>query len=126
MFPVNPAFIVTVLLWISLGNASDVVHVLPCIQHEKNLYSHFIISRSVVAEQNSSGGITILNPTTQSAITQGSASDGSGLGFDISAILWIAFTLVIGSFLSSIGFRGWRVTTGVGFGLGLAISCWAI
>lgn len=54
---------------------------------------------------------------------QGSASDGSGSGFNLPAILWIVFTFTIGLSLAAVGVRGWRATTAVALGLALAVSC---
>lgn len=109
---------------IRLSSPSDAYHVIQTLSSE-DTYAYrmaLLLSRSVVVE-NHDGNITILNSDTNSAILQGSASDGSGSGFDLSAILWIAFTFTIGLFLATIGVRGWRVTTGVALGLALAVSC---
>lgn len=50
-------------------------------------------------------------------------TDGGGQGFSIPAILWIVFCALIGLPLVIIGVRGWKVTSGVGIGLSLAILC---
>jgi hypothetical protein len=103
----------SVLLFGIISCALDVAHALP--------FPALLIRDVVVV--NNGGDITILNTDTNSAIAQGSASDGSGSQFDIPAILWIIFTVAVGLFLATIGVRGWRITTGVGMGLALAVSC---
>lgn len=54
----------------------------------------------------------------------GTATDGAGSGFDIPAILWISFGLVVGSFLTFGGMRLWRMTTAFAIGLVFALCVW--
>lgn len=72
-------------------------------------------SRSSIAiRQSDQSGI-------QSGIDTGSASDGAGSGFNIPAILWLAFGLLVGLYLTLGGMRLWRVTTALAIGLVLAL-----
>ena len=50
-------------------------------------------------------------------------TDGGGQGFSIPAILWIVFCALVGLPLVTAGVRGWKLTSGVGIGLSLAILC---
>ena len=100
---------------IDVACAMPLAQVFPVINYRGGL-------RDVVIEHNG-GNVTVVNPDTQSPIPQGSASDGSGSGFDIPAILWITFTLIVGSCLAFVGLRGWRITTGVTMGLVLLVCC---
>jgi len=50
-------------------------------------------------------------------------TDGGGQGFSPPAILWILFCGLVGPPLVIAGVRGWKVTSGVGNGLALAILC---
>ena len=70
----------------------------------------------------SGGNETVINPSTESVIAQGSGSDGSGVDFSLPAILWLAFTFAIGGPLALAGIRLWRITTGMGVGLAVALS----
>ena len=72
----------------------------------------------VVGSGNTS---TVINPATESVIAQGSGSDGSGTDFSLPAILWLAFAFAVGAPLALAGIRLWRVTTGMGVGLAVAL-----
>jgi len=74
---------------------------------------------------NNTGTLEIFNPDLRQVIPQGRATDGGGTGFDLPAILWIAFTIMVGLPMAVAGIRGWRFTTGVGIGLATTISSWA-
>jgi len=74
---------------------------------------------------NATGTLQAFDPNTQQVIPQGPATDGSGSGFDPTALIWIVFTLVIGVPMAVAGIRGWRLTTGVGIGLVVSVSSWA-
>ncbi|KAH8117129.1 hypothetical protein DFH11DRAFT_1505886, partial [Phellopilus nigrolimitatus] len=74
---------------------------------------------------DSNGTAQILDPDTQQQVVQGSASDGAGNGFNISAILWIAVVFALGVPLMTVGVRTGRFTSGIGLGLGLAVAIWA-
>ena len=50
-------------------------------------------------------------------------TDGGGQGFSPPAVLWIVFCVLVGPPLITAGVRGWKVTSGVGNGLALAILC---
>lgn len=50
-------------------------------------------------------------------------TDGGGQGFSLPAILWLLFCALVGLPLVAAGVRGWKVTSGVGIGLSLAILC---
>ena len=78
---------------------------------------------SYVLDRDESGAIQILDPTTGDTIEQSSASDGSGDGMDLPALLWIVSAFLTGVPLLTIGLRLGRFTSGVGLGLGLAVAC---
>ncbi|OAX42816.1 hypothetical protein K503DRAFT_796862 [Rhizopogon vinicolor AM-OR11-026] len=76
---------------------------------------------------SSSNGTTIVySPLTGDEIPQGLATDGSGSGFSLCAILWIVFSFTLGIPLMLAGFRGWRLTTGVALGLSIALASWSV
>lgn len=72
---------------------------------------------------NASGIPQVFKPSTGQLIPQGAATDGGGLGFDPPAIIWIAFSFLIGIPMSLAGLRGWRFTTGVGVGVAASVCC---
>lgn len=73
---------------------------------------------------SSSNGTTIVySPLTGDEIPQGLATDGSGSGFSLNAILWIVFSFTLGVPLMLAGFRGWRLTTGAAIGLSVSLAC---
>lgn len=67
------------------------------------------------------GNVTIFDPTSQQRVPQGRPSDGGGVDFSAPAVLWIAFCAIVGTPLSIAGVRGWKLTSGVGIGLSMAI-----
>ncbi|PAV23752.1 hypothetical protein PNOK_0082000 [Pyrrhoderma noxium] len=74
---------------------------------------------------NSSGTVVIYDPDTSTEIAQADASDGSGSGYDLPAILWIAMSFVLGVPLLLGGVRLGRITSGIGMGVGLSVAAWA-
>ncbi|KAL1744849.1 hypothetical protein HDZ31DRAFT_73994 [Schizophyllum fasciatum] len=73
---------------------------------------------------NTTAGVQVVDDGGQ-AVAQGSASDGSGSGRDVPAIIWIGATLAVGPPLLIAGIRGWRLTTGAGIGVSAAVLSWA-
>lgn len=71
------------------------------------------------------GQLTAINPNTRAPVPQAPSTNGSGQNLDAPAAIWIVFTLVTGVPLSFAGFRGWRLTTGVGIGLAATLVSWA-
>ncbi|EKM81252.1 hypothetical protein AGABI1DRAFT_72143 [Agaricus bisporus var. burnettii JB137-S8] len=87
---------------------------------------HSLETRAFILSNNTlTGNLTAVDPTTRQAIPQGPATDGSGNGFDVPAIIWMVFSLVVGFPLALFGIRGWRLTTGFGIGLAAAVASWA-
>ncbi|EJD02139.1 uncharacterized protein FOMMEDRAFT_168671 [Fomitiporia mediterranea MF3/22] len=74
---------------------------------------------------NESGTVQITDPVMGNAIAQGSANDGAGNGINVPALLWIVFAFLLGIPLLTAGVRLGRFTSGVGLGLGIAVSIWA-
>lgn len=72
---------------------------------------------------NSTGTPQVFDSVTQQPIPQGPATDGGGTGFDISAIIWLAFSFAVGTPMAIAGIHLWRITTGVGIGLAAAVCC---
>ena len=50
-------------------------------------------------------------------------TDGGGQDFSLPAVLWLVFCALVGLPLAIAGVRGWKVTSGVGIGLSLAVLC---
>ncbi|KAH7907346.1 hypothetical protein BJ138DRAFT_1160371 [Hygrophoropsis aurantiaca] len=75
---------------------------------------------------NSTGATEVWSPVTGQQIPQGSDSDGSGSGFSLPAILWIACCFVFGVPLMLAGIRGWRFTTGAALAIAAALCSWAV
>ncbi|KLO14870.1 hypothetical protein SCHPADRAFT_939150 [Schizopora paradoxa] len=72
---------------------------------------------------NESGIITIYSANGD-FITQGTATDGGGVGSNGPAILWILFGIFLGLPLAGAGIRLGRYSTGMGFGLLLTFLSW--
>jgi len=70
------------------------------------------------------GTIEVLGPSN-AIVTQGTASDGSGLNFSPPALIWIVFCFFSGVPIGCAGIRGWRFTTGTAIGLASAVCGWA-
>ncbi|EIN06601.1 hypothetical protein PUNSTDRAFT_54017 [Punctularia strigosozonata HHB-11173 SS5] len=71
------------------------------------------------------GNVTVFNPDTQLPIPQGPATDGAGVDFSVPAVLWIAFSAIIGAPLALAGVRLARFTTGCALGLAGVVCSWA-
>ncbi|KAG6877661.1 hypothetical protein C0993_005286 [Termitomyces sp. T159_Od127] len=74
---------------------------------------------------NSTGIPQVFDSTTHQSVPQGPATDGGGTGFDLAAIIWLAFSFAVGPPMAIAGIRMWRITTGVGIGLAAAVCSWA-
>lgn len=83
--------------------------------------THQIRDRPSVIINDASGNVAVFNSQTQQPISQGAASDGGGLNFDVPAVLWIAFSFVVGAPLAVAGVRGWKFTIGAAIGLSAAV-----
>ena len=59
----------------------------------------------------------VANREGQGKVDIGSAPDGAGTGYDLSALLRLTFELAVGLYLTSAGMRWWRITTGLAIGL---------
>ncbi len=70
---------------------------------------------------NVTGELQVFDPNTGALIPQGPATDGGGVGSSPAALVWIAFSIVVGAPLALAGLRGWRLTTATGTGLALAV-----
>lgn len=75
---------------------------------------------------NTNGTVVVYSPLTGDEIPQGLATDGSGSGFSLPAVLWIAFSFTVGVPLMLAGFRGWRLSTGAAIGLSVAVTTWSV
>ncbi|KAL5490057.1 hypothetical protein ACEPAI_4890 [Sanghuangporus weigelae] len=80
---------------------------------------------SYILGEDESGAVQISDPTTGDTVDQSPASDGSGDGMNLPALLWIIFAFLLGVPLLTMGVRLGRFTSGVGLGLGLAVALWA-
>jgi hypothetical protein len=100
---------------------------LSCIQvTHASLTSHLssaikLLDRYII--DHTTGTLQIINPATDAFIPQGPATDGGGTKFDVPALLWLVFSFVFGLPMSLAGFRGWKLTTGVGVGLAVSVVC---
>ncbi|KAG5638432.1 hypothetical protein H0H81_012649 [Sphagnurus paluster] len=74
---------------------------------------------------NATGTPQIFSPSSRQFIPQGPATDGSGTDFSPVALVWLAFCFVVGAPMALAGVRGWRLSTGVGIGLSMAVCSWA-
>ena len=83
---------------------------------------HPLARRGVSVTYDAYGHIeNVTDATTDAVIPQGPATDGSGTGLDISAIIWLIFSFVVGIPLMLGGVRLWRLTTGLGIGLAATV-----
>ena len=80
------------------------------------------VSRGIIIN-NGTGTIQVFDSTTDQAIPQGPATDGSGTNFSIPAVIWLAFCVVLGVPMAIAGIRGWRFTVGAGIGLPATVCC---
>ncbi|KAJ7270123.1 hypothetical protein B0H12DRAFT_826526 [Mycena haematopus] len=83
-----------------------------------------LLPRSSFTVNNDTGTIQVFDPSG-ALINQYAATDGSGSNFDLPALIWIGFSLIVGLPMSCAGIRGWRLTTGVGIGVASAVCSWA-
>lgn len=110
------------LLWLLFLQALTLVSAYhPSTIHPQ---SHTLLPRKPIIS-NSSGTVQVFDPNSQSVIPQVPATDGGGSDFNVPALIWIGFSLVIGIPLACAGIRGWRLTTGTGVGLAAMICAWA-
>jgi len=72
---------------------------------------------------NDTGQPTVIDPTTRTSVAQGPATDAGGVGYNVPALIWVAFSFVVGPPMGLAGIRGWRLTTGVGVGLAGTVAC---
>ncbi|KAI0687099.1 hypothetical protein BC835DRAFT_1420024 [Cytidiella melzeri] len=79
----------------------------------------------VIAYGDAGNIANVTDAATGAAIAQSAATDGGGVDFDVSAILWLAFSLIVGLPLMLVGIRVWRFTTGAGVGLAVLACIWA-
>ncbi|KAF8806649.1 hypothetical protein BYT27DRAFT_7101835 [Phlegmacium glaucopus] len=87
--------------------------------------SSTILRRDRFIIENSTGTPQVLNPVTNTTVPQGPPTDAGGADFNTPALIWLSFSFIIGVPMSLAGFRGWRLSTGVGAGLAAAIASWA-
>lgn len=80
-------------------------------------FQHWKRMDPVVVTSDDGTNSTVIDPSTQQTIAQGSATDGGGVDFNVPAIIWLAFVFTVGAPLALVGIRLWRVTTGAGVGL---------
>jgi hypothetical protein len=83
-----------------------------------------LLPRTSFTVNNETGTIEVFD-SHGALIKQGDATDGSGSNFDLPALIWIGFSLIVGLPMSCAGIRGWRLTTGVGIGVASAVCTWA-
>jgi len=105
---------ITSLFWLLLVVFSTLAAALP---------TRTLLPRTFTVN-NETGIIQVFDPSG-ALITQGAATDGSGSNFDLPALIWIGFSLLVGLPMSCAGIRGWRLTTGVGIGVAAAVCSWA-
>ncbi|KIY74002.1 hypothetical protein CYLTODRAFT_365063 [Cylindrobasidium torrendii FP15055 ss-10] len=87
---------------------------------------HALDARGVIVTTGSSGNITVLDSSTRQTVAQGPATDGADTSLTGPAsILWLGFSILVGAPMSLAGIRGWRLTTGVGAGVTMAMLVWA-
>ncbi|KAI8978291.1 hypothetical protein BD414DRAFT_422162 [Trametes punicea] len=79
----------------------------------------------VVVTSEDGTNTTVIDPSTNQVIPQGPATDGGGVNFSVTAIIWLAFVFAVGAPLALAGIRLRRVTTGASIGLALTVCVWA-
>ncbi|PCH36610.1 hypothetical protein WOLCODRAFT_92076 [Wolfiporia cocos MD-104 SS10] len=109
------------LTWLCLAIATS-VNATPL----SSLSLHALSARSPpVVEHASNGTVSVVDPSDDQTIAQGSASDGSGTGLTGTAIVWIVYCFVVGVPLAFGGIKFPRVTAGVGVGIAATVCLWA-
>ncbi|CDO74713.1 hypothetical protein BN946_scf184847.g21 [Trametes cinnabarina] len=78
----------------------------------------------VVVTSEDGANVTVIDPSTNQEIPQGSATDGGGVDFSVTAIVWLAFVFAVGAPIALAGIRLWRATTGASIGLALTVCVW--
>ncbi|KAH9919062.1 hypothetical protein B0H21DRAFT_232552 [Amylocystis lapponica] len=78
-----------------------------------------------VEEKYPNGTIAFLNPSNGQPVAQGLASDGSGVDFSATAIIWIVYSFIVGVPLAFAGTRLWRFNSGAGLGIFATVCFWA-
>ncbi|KAL0072522.1 hypothetical protein AAF712_000285 [Marasmius tenuissimus] len=86
---------------------------------------HHLTSREAIVSKAPDGSVQVIDSSTNQAIPQGPATDGSGADFSLPAIIWLVYCLFMGLPLALAGIRGWRLTTGAGTSVCFAVSAWA-
>jgi hypothetical protein len=99
-----------VLAFCALLSALEMVSAAPLTTHDL----HARKAQVITGPNNTT---IVIDPNTQAAIPQAPATDGGGVGFDVPAIIWLAFCVVIGTPLLLAGIRLGRFTTAAGCGL---------
>lgn len=85
---------------------------------------HLLDRRGALVTYNSTGGIqNVTNSVTNATVAQGDATDGSGVDFNVSAIIWLAWSFAVGVPLMFGGIALSRLTTGAGIGLAVTVCC---
>jgi hypothetical protein len=102
--------ITRVLAFCALLSALEMVSAAPLTTHDL----HARKAQVITGPNNTT---IVIDPNTQAAIPQAPATDGGGVGFDVPAIIWLAFCVVIGTPLLLAGIRLGRFTTAAGCGL---------
>lgn len=108
------------IFFISSALATPLPHTHPLLSSSSQLVprDHYILRNNTLT-----GELHAINPDTLELIPQGPATDGSGKDLNAPAVIWMVFALLVGVPLSFSGYRGWRMTTGVGIGLAATLAC---
>ncbi|KAJ8076646.1 hypothetical protein PM082_001069 [Marasmius tenuissimus] len=93
--------------------------------HSDSMRYHHLTSREAIVSKAPDGSVQVIDSSTNQAIPQGPATDGSGADFSLPAIIWLVYCLFMGLPLALAGIRGWRLTTGAGTSVCFAVSAWA-
>ncbi|KAF9529803.1 hypothetical protein CPB83DRAFT_852224 [Crepidotus variabilis] len=106
------------------SQSNDNLYVPDSSKPSYNLWSPFIILPHFRQRTNAEVITSTLSHRDLELPSQGPATDGGGKGYDGPAIMWIVFTLVIGPPMALAGFKGARISSGVGAGLFCSMSAW--
>ena len=88
-----------------------------CLPYTSREPPYYLLRRHDQVITADNGTMYVADPVTQQPVPQGSASDGSGYGFDAPAIIWLAWSFAVGSPLLLAGIRLSRATTGASIGI---------